>query len=663
MNKKLRKFIEPSMKMYFVILVFFAAGSLFFNVRLAAVEGAVILLLLVYSLIIGRKRRGELAEYIESITYNVESAQNNTLMNFPLPIVVFKLNDYQMVWANRIFFSMCGKSIPTFDANLTDLVPGFSGKWLLEGKTRQAGVIEVSGRKYQIHGNIIRANSDERSKDFMGVTYWVDVTEFDDVKLEYQNSRPVVMIIVVDNYDELMKNVSDRIKAELRATVDERIEQWLGGKDGLLNRYDRDRYVFVFEERFLTGMTDDKFSILDSVRKVVNPSGIHATLSIGIGKDGAGFEENYRFASLSIDMALSRGGDQIVLKNRFSFEFFGGRGTEIETRTKVKSRVMANALYQLIGDSSQVFIMGHQLADMDCVGAAAGMCCICRKRGIRAYIVINPVRNASHKLISLLCREAEYENAFISPQEAMLKADGQSLLVVTDTNRPEQVEDQNLLQACNRVVVIDHHRRAASYIQNAALSLHEPYASSVCELMAELLQELTEQSDIMRCEAEAVMAGIVMDTKNFMIRTGERTFEAAAFLRRAGADTEEVKKLMQNDIENTVARYNIMQRTKLYHGNIAVAAPETPQDRIVAAQAADELLNISGIQASVVIYPTEDGGVVISARSIGDINVQLLLEEFGGGGNKSAAGAQVKDISLRDAVNKMFKTIDAYLGG
>jgi c-di-AMP phosphodiesterase-like protein len=305
--------------------------------------------------------------------------------------------------------------------------------------------------------------------------------------------------------------------------------------------------------------------------------------------------------------------------------------------------------------------MGHRYADLDTIGAAVGICCIARKLGKAAKIVIDLENNACSAILNKLAMEQEYENAFISSQDAILTANSSSLLVVVDTNRPEQVEDQNLLLACNRVAVIDHHRRAASYIQNAALTFHEPYASSVCELITELLQELVDQADILRCEAEAILAGIVMDTKNFTIRTGERTFDAAAFLRRAGADTAQVKKLMQNDLEHTVARYRILQKAKLYRGSIAVAAPETPQDRVIVAQAADELLNISGVEASIVVCPTEDGGVIISARSIGDINVQVLLEKLGGGGNRSAAGAQLKDISLRDAVNQLFAAIDSYL--
>ncbi|MGN1001375.1 MAG: DHH family phosphoesterase [Oscillospiraceae bacterium] len=664
MNNKFQRIVQPGTRLYLLVLAAFAVATLFFNEILAAIEFAVIALLIIYSLLDMRRRRKQLVDYIEDVTYNTESAKNNTLMNFPLPMVVFKMEDHQVIWGNQIFFNLFGGAKPSFDARLNEMIPGFSSKWLLEGKSQYPGLVQVNGRKYQLHGNIIRSRDEDpnnKNRDFMGITYWVDVTDFDDIKQEYESSRPVTMIFVIDNYDELMKNVPDRVRTDLRGAIDDKISQWCDGMNGLFRRYDRDRYMFIFESRHLKGITDGKFSILEQIHSVVNPAGIHATLSIGVGKDGSGFEENFSFANLSIEMALSRGGDQAVIKNRYNFEFFGGRGMEVETRTKVKSRVTANALAELMRDSGEIFIMGHKLSDLDSIGGAAGMVCIARKIGRPARIVVDPVQNASQKLIELLKSTPEYKDVFITPNDAIVRADSHTLLVVVDTNRPEQVESQSLLESCTRVAVIDHHRRAASYIKNAALTFHEPYASSVCELISELLQELTEQEDITRVEAEAVLSGIVLDTKSFTIRTGERTFDAAAFLRRVGADTSEVKKLLQNDIEHTVAKYKILQSAKVYREGIAIAVQQEEQERIVAAQAADELLNVSGIQASFVAYATEEGGVVISARSIGEINVQLILERLGGGGNKSAAGAQVADMSLRDVVNTLCASIDEYL--
>lgn len=386
-------------------------------------------------------------------------------------------------------------------------------------------------------------------------------------------------------------------------------------------------------------------------------------MSIGIGKEGANMEESFKFATLAIDMALSRGGDQAIIKNRLNFEFYGGKSVELEKRTKVKSRVMANALGELISDASQVFIMGHSFADLDCIGAAAGVCCIARKKEKRARIVINLEKNASMSLINYLKKQPEYENIFISPSDAILEADGKSLLVVVDTNRPEQTESEDFLDSVNRVAVIDHHRRAATHIENAALNFHEPYASSASELVTELLPYLIEQQDLLRCEAEAMLAGIVLDTKSFSLRTGGRTFEAAAYLRRAGADTTEVKKLLQNDIESTVARFDIVRKAKVYRDGIAIATQEIQADRVIAAQAADELLNINGIQASFVVFvENEREGVVgVSGRSIGDVNVQMILEKLGGGGNKATAGAQVRGSEPREVLAKLITSIDEYL--
>lgn len=666
MNKKFQRLTEPSGRLYLFVLVAFAAAALLFGQYvLAAAEGAVLLLLIISSVFSARRRRRELMDYIESVTYDADTAKNNTLLNFPLPMAVFSLNDLRVIWANQIFFNMCGVSGSRFEARLDTLVPQFSAKWLLEGKTQCQDLLAINGRKYQIHGNIIRPGTgeEEAGHGFMGIAYWVDVTEYDDVRIKYEESRPVVGVLIIDNYDELIRNQPDRVKNDLRDAVEDVMNQYWEGRDAILRRYDRDRYFVVFEERHLDEMRSGKFALLEQAHSVIGSAGIHATLSLGLGHDGEGFGEDWQFATLAAEMALSRGGDQAVIKNRLSFEFFGGRGNEVETRTKVKSRVMANALAELIADSSRVFVMGHKYADLDAVGADAAICCLARKKGKLCRIVIDPEKNAAKLLIERLQNEPEYKNAFITPQEAMLQSDGRSLLVVVDTNRPEQAEDSNFLAACNRVAVIDHHRRAATYIQNSALTFYEPYASSTCELLSEVLQEVCDPEDILRCEAEAMLSGIVLDTKNFTLRTGERTFEAAAFLRRCGADTVEVKKLLQNDMNDTVARYRIMQNAQLYRGNIAVAAPEAPQDRVIIAQAADELLNISGVEVSFVVSPTKDGGANISARSIGDINVQVIMEKLGGGGNRSAAACQIPDTTLRDAVNSLFTAIDEYLDG
>jgi cyclic-di-AMP phosphodiesterase len=659
-SRKPPKFAEPGVRMCLLLMVIFAAVTYFVNHDLAYAEGIITVLLAVFVFIRARKRRREMQTFVESAAYTTESATSSTLMHFPLPMAVFRLNDTGVVWGNQAFWEMCGRSHSAYEARITTYVPEFNSKWLLEGKTRMAEVLEVRGHRYEVNGNMVRAGEHEETFEFMGISYWLDVTEYEDIKEKYLATRPVVMIILVDNYDEMMKPLTDRQRTELRSQLDLGVEKWCEGRGGILRRVDRDRYIFIFEKQHLDDITKNRFTLIESMHSIVNLTGIHATVSIGVGLDGAGYEEDYSFASLAEDMALSRGGDQAVVKNKFNFEFYGGRGTEVETRTKVKSRVMANSLSRLIQDASQVFVMGHRYADIDAVGAAVGICCIARRYGCTARIVLDEDKNAVASLLAELQKEEEYKNAFLSPEEALLEADSRTLLVVVDTNRPEQVEDDSLLTACSsRLAVIDHHRRAATYIQNATLALYEPNASSTCELVTELMQELIEPKDILPVEADAVLAGIVLDTKNFTIRTCDRTFDAAAYLRRFGADTTRVKLLFQNGLEETMERYDIMKHAQIYKG-IAVAAAEETQNRIIAAQAADELLNISGVTASAVLYPTDDGGVSISARSIGDVNVQVLLESLGGGGNHSAAGAQLHDITAHDAVTKLYAAIDQY---
>ena len=662
MNKNLKRLAEPGARLYLIFLVIFAATALFFKMyELAAAEAAVILLLLIYSFFSRKRREKQLAAYIESVTYDTENAKNNTLMNFPLPISVFRLDDSRIIWGNEMFFSMCGATGARLDARIADMVPQFTGKWLLEGKTQYPTLLEIGGRKYMVHGNIIRPENGAVENAVMGITYWVDVTEYDNIRVKYEETRPVAGIVVIDNLDELYKNQPDRIKNDIRDAVEDRLHQWCEEYGGILRRYDRDRYLVIFEKQDIEHMKLDKFRITEEMHQVESPNGVDATVSIGFGVDGANLGETLQFADIGIELAISRGGDQTVIKDRLSFEFFGGRGFEVDKRTKVKSRVVANTLAELMRDSSKVFVMGHRFADLDSVGAAVGVCCIARKCGVKADIVIDINKNASHALIDMMRSEPEYRDCFISPQDALLRSDGRTLLVIVDTNRPEQVENAELLSVCSKVAVIDHHRVAATYIQNAALGFTDPSASSACELVVELMEELVEQSDILKCEADAILSGIVLDTKSFTIRTGDRTFDAAAYLRRAGADTSEVKKLLQTGMEDTIARYKIMQSAELYR-KIAIAAPTEPQDRIVVAQAADELLNISGVDASVVVAPDGKGGIMASARSIGELNVQLIMEKLGGGGNRSAAAVQFKDKTLPEAVHAVYAAIDDYLG-
>ena len=659
-NKKLSRLLEPNLKFYFAVMLLFAVAAIPVNWQLALAEGTLTVLLYFYFRQSNQKRRQGVLQYIDSVTGSVDTASKSTLINSPLPTLVFRPDTGEIIWSNESFLQLAGVREHLFEMRLSEAVPDFQVQWLLSGKQESPERVELNNHRFRVYGSLVRSRNRTGVQSLVATTYWVDVTEFCQVRDQFRGSRPVMAVLLLDNYEDLMKNQTENQRSTIYAEVNARLDAWVAGTGGMLRRMERDRYLLLFEEQYLSRFVDQKFDILDTIHQVVNSSGLAATLSIGIGKDGGSFQELMQYANLSIEMALSRGGDQAVIRNKFTFEFYGGHSTETEKRTKVKSRVMANALSALVSDSSKLFIMGHKMPDMDATGAAVGVCAIARKKGVPAYIIREGGTNPSKPILDKLDQLPEYRGNFLSAQEALVAADSRSLVVVVDTNRPEQVQAQELLESCNRVAVIDHHRRGSSYIEKMALNYHEPYASSASELVTELLQYLVEPGDILKCEAEALLAGIVLDTKNFTNRTGGRTFEAAAFLRRSGADTGEVKRLFQNDLSGTIAKYDIIQNAKLYRDHIAIAVVDHTVGRVTAAQAADELLNIVGISTSFVLFPDGEQ-IIISGRSMGDTNVQVILEQLGGGGNAAAAGGQVAGKTLEQVAVELTQAIDRYL--
>ncbi len=651
MNKKLNRLFWPGLWVYFAVMAgFVLAAALTGNYILAAVEAAFTVALLIYYILIRNRRHKEIQSFVKT-SFRTGAAET------PFPMVLFRLGDGSVLWTNDRFGAITGYQEKYLQQPLNEFLPDIPTDWLAAGKNEYPYDVTLGGRRYRIYGTTFKANDAEGS--VLGMLYFSDLTELYQVRDEYIRSRPVIAIILVDNYEELTKNLPEGDISGLNARINDAIAQWTEDYHGLLRRLERNRYLLVFERRDLNRAVKEKFSLLEDIHAVENASGLAASISIGIGVDGANFEESYNFAALSIEMALSRGGDQAVVKDRFNFTFYGGRNKEADRRSKVRSRVTANSLMELIGQSSQVFIMGHSNADLDAVGAAMGISCMCRKKGKKAYIVLDLERNASEKLLEEIRQVPEYRDTFISGQEAMLLCDNHSILVVVDTNRPDQVEFKPLLEAISKVCVVDHHRRAADYISPVVVNLHEPYASSACELVTELLQYAVERPDVLPIEAKSLLAGIFLDTKSFNVRTGERTFEAAAVLRQWGADTVEVKKLLQNDFQDTMAKYQIIKSSRLYRQEIAIAALNTTTSRTLAAQAADELLNIAGITASFVLYPDDDK-VIISARSIGDANVQVILEPLGGGGNTATAGAQMRNCTVKEALDQLVTSIDRF---
>lgn len=657
MNEKLNRLMEAHSRFLLGIMAVFSLLMIWKAPVIGFVELVVVLAMVVYLLITSVKRRRQMEETVSMKVRELCQAGKNTMLDSPFPMVVFRPETGEVIWSNDRFLEVTGSREHLSDARLSMAVPEFDAQWLMDGKSVSPREYHVHNRRYRVYGNV--NFPDGKHSHALATTYWVDVTELSQLRERYYDSRPMVCIIVIDNYEELMRNVFDSDRSNLRADIEEQIDLWIKGTGGLLCRYDRDHYLFVVEEEQMLRLKEEKFALLDNVHKVVSPNGLTASLSIGIGQ-GASYADLFRFASVSIEMALSRGGDQAVIKNQFQFEFFGGRSREQERRTRVKSRVMADSLEKLIASSPMVLIMGHRYADLDAVGSAGGVCAIARSLGVETHIIQEEREVPGSILRRAMQRDSKYDGVFITAEDAMSRLVPNTLLVVVDTNRPDQVSSRPLLDACSsKVCVIDHHRRAADYIANAIINYHEPYASSASELVAELVQYAIEPGGLARCEAEGLLAGIVLDTKNFTLRTGGRTFEAAAFLRRCGADTSDVRKFFQNDLTDTIKRFELLRGAEFYHDGVAVSYSSEPVNRIIAAQAADELLNVSGVEASFVLY-SEDGQVNVSGRSSGDVNVQVILEALGGGGNGAAAGAQMKDIPMDIALSMLRKSIDKY---
>lgn len=657
MKKSVGRLLYPNTVWYFAVMLLFAAAAAVLRQYYLA-GGALIVTLIVFTIsrVQLSRRKRQLMSYVQTAT---DSVGISVHAGSAFPMAVIRLPENEIIWGNPSFFAITDLSDTACYQTLDSVISGFSTSWLREGQSELPGDRIIGGRRYRIYGNYVRSEDDATTVQ-LATIYFADMTEMFNVRDEFMRTRPIVSIVLIDNYDELTANLSDSAVSTLDAQLNDVIANWTAGLEALCRKTERNRYLVIFESKDLAKLQENRFSVLlDDVRHVSSSSGMSATISLGIGKDGGSFAENYRFAALAIEMSLSRGGDQAVIKDRFNFTFYGSRTKETDRHTRVRSRVVAGSLSELIGQSSTIYIMGHRMADLDALGSAVGLLCLCRTKGRPARIVIDLQKNACQSLIEELKASQDYADLFISGQDALVEADNRSLLIVVDTNRPDQVECKPLLESISRVAVIDHHRRAADYIEQPVLNLHEPYASSASELVTELLQYAVNQRDVKPLEAQALLAGIVLDTKNFSIRTGSRTFESAAYLRKAGADPVEVKKLFQSDLDDTLMRYRVVQAARLYRSELAIACIDETITRVIASQAADELINISGITASFVLFPDREQ-VIISARSIGSCNVQAVLEKLGGGGNGATAGAQIKGKPLREVLQELVSAIDAF---
>ena len=658
MNGKLRKLVRTNMVLYILLLLVFAGLTARLSPLLAAGEVAAALLVWYVSRRRNKVMQQQLHQYVERISGGADTAKTSNMLFAPMPMMVFNPDSEDVLWANDLFAELPGVGENIYESRVRDVVKGFETHWLMEGKPEYPGVFTWNDRRYRVFGCLSQPEEKGRF-GVLATTYWMDVTDLEHMRSTLEETKPVAAIVMIDNYEDLMSACPEGKRSAIRAAIEEKMDQWRGTSGALLMKYDRDRYLMVFTEKQYEAFAQGRFAILDEVRTVQAAEGVYATMSIGVGREAGSYDALFKNAGLALEMALSRGGDQAVVKDRMNFEFYGGRAKTTEKRTKVKSRVMANALGDLMDETVHVYVMGHQYADMDTLGAAAGVCAIARKRGKVARIVMDTENNSVGPMLRKLKALPEYKDVFIGGGDAFLRVQPDTLLVVVDTNRPASVESEPLLEACNRVAVIDHHRRGSSYIEKMALNFHEPYASSASELVTELLGYLLEPGDLLKTEAEALLAGIVLDTKNFTNRTGGRTFEAAAYLRRAGADTQDVQRMFQSDLESMIDRYAIIRQAVLYREDLAIAAIDEECERVTAAKAADELLTLSGVQASFVFYP-KDGGVYISARSLGEVNVQVIVEALGGGGNSTSAGGQLPGVTVEQVRQMLQEAIDKY---
>lgn len=629
-----------------------AAGASYFFVDLRlfsiflASWGIMALWAVIHCSRISRDTRRQLAAIRESLL----GAREETVAEYPMATMIVRETG-EVLWQNDYCRQRVLDGEDAFGKRLDQVIPGLelSGECGPQGQNVTAG-----GRMYTLYWV-----QTQRQGEPIRVLYLFDDHDLKVYAKEYFDSRPWVLLMVIDNFSELFLDAKENERSKTMSEIEHIIETFAEENCGLLKKLDKDRYIAVIEDRYMRRVEASRFQVLDQIRGITAGDRISATMSIGVGSKEGSLHESEALARQALDMALGRGGDQAAVKLRDGYEFFGGVSKGVEKRNKVRTRIVANAITEIVQTSQNILVMGHRFADLDCVGAAVGLCAGLRNMGRTARIVLDENRSLAQSLV-IKMREEGLGDLFISPDTALETLSNDTLLFVVDTHVKTLLESSTVYAGCRNVVVIDHHRKMVDHIDNAIIFFHEPYASSACEMVAELNQYLGEQQKISAPEASAMLAGIMLDTKNFTLRAGVRTFEAAAYLRRMGADTVEVRKLFASNMESYQQRAQLVAAAREYRGcAIACTTREMPDMRVIASQAADELLNISGVDASFLLFKV-GSGVNMSARSMGAINVQVIMETLGGGGHLTMAAAQLADISMDDAFQKLREAIDGY---
>lgn len=660
--KRLRKHNVSNRTPILCALLLFVTGIanlIIRNFQVCIVELVFSVIMTVLHFVFEKKKARELKEILSIVTAETGNMANEVLSRFPLPMIVSGIEG-DIMWYNDMASVLLGRT-DLYSASLPKLLPELKWTELLKSTDGINVDIVHNERHYKVLGNIIKRNDDVlNGENYSLLLYFDDYTDEVLIKNSYENEKIDVAIITIDNYDDVFQTMDDAMGQNALIEINSIVSKWVAESNGLLKKTDSDKYLVFFEHQYLDDYIKNKFDILEKVREIGEEIKHSITISIGIGTGGH-LNENENAARNSVEMVWARGGDQVAIKSDGQYKFFGGVAVDYEKSTRVKTRVFSKGLKELIMQADKVLFIGHSQADYDCFGAAVGLSRAVRILNKKSYIILDS-SPAIKPILDEMQKHSEYDGMIISPNNALEIAGEETLLVVLDTHRPSILPVPEILDKVNKIVLIDHHRRGTEFIENASLTYHEPYASSACEMATEVLQYIDDSKSLSTFEAKALYLGILMDTKNFVTKTGVRTFEAASYLKRYGVNTMEAKKVLNLDFDEYVVRMDIIRQAEIWNTDIAVSfCAETFNNmRAVSSQAADEMLNISGINAAVVVYQG-DSEVYFSARSFGDINVQLIMEKLGGGGHMTVAGCQIKNISMTDARNLLKDAIKEYI--
>lgn len=617
------------------------------------------IIIMLYTFFANNRRKSEISQHLQELTLNVNSAAKNSLIHSPFPLIILE-TDGNIIWRSTRYVSEFANE--DMSSYIEDLLKEINKK-IEEQDGKEKNIkeqIKIGNNNYKVIGEFIQSGRLDRNKDkYMMILYFIDETEEIKLQKEYEDSQNCVGIIMVDNYEETMLQIDAEERPQVIAEMEKIIYEWANKIDSILVKSDRDRFVYIFDHKYLSTIKEEKFVILDTIKEI--NSSIQITLSIAISDDGSTNKEKYKTAQAAMDVILGRGGDQAAIRENEKYQFFGGRTTEFEKRTKVKARIVAHALEELISETDNIMIMGHNNPDIDALGSALGIYRLAKSKGKEVHIVAETEGMALKAISESLKSDGQYTGVIVNNEIAENIITPETLLIIVDTNKASHVEDPILLEKTNKIAIIDHHRRSTDFIKESILTFQEVYASSAAELVTELLQYAESQPKLTTLEAEALYAGIMMDTKNFTFKTGVRTFEAAAYLRRYGIDIIKVKKWFQSDLETYKKITEIIDKTEIIKDYIGISIYENDDknSNIICAKAADEMLTIGDITTSFVIGRTGEK-VNISGRSIGEINVQLILEKLGGGGHSTLAGAQLEGKTIQEAKEELIQKINEY---